>query len=334
MTNVALTRREELKASSTERLARMYEIRYFEDRVRELFAEGLVIGTTHTVQGQEAVSIGIAMAARPTDMVAATYRSHGIALSLGMTPLSAMAEILGRSAGSVGGVGGSMHLCDVSVGLLPTMAIVGAGIPIAAGAGLTAQVRGTDDAAIAIFGDGATNIGAFHEGINLAAIWNLPVVFICENNLYGEYSRIDTTTSVEDIATRAGSFGVPGIIVDGQDVDAVHAAVEDALAHARGGNGPILLEMKTYRFAGHSRADTGPYRPDGELDEWLKRDPIEVYAAKVIEAGDLTPADVEALSQAAKDSIEKTVEQALASPVPPVEAMFRNIYGMSATGAA
>jgi len=325
--NQALARRESLKASSTERLSRMLEIRFFEDRVQELFAEGMVIGTTHTVQGQEAVSIGISMAARPTDMIAATYRSHGIALALGMAPLSAMAEILGRSAGSVGGVGGSMHLCDVSVGLLPTMAIVGAGIPVAAGAALTAQVKGTDDASIAIFGDGASNIGAFHEGINLAAIWNLPVVFICENNLYGEYSRINTTTSVEDIAARAASFGIPGVIVDGQDVDVVHQAVEDALAHARSGAGPILLEMKTYRFAGHSRADTGPYRPEGELDLWLQRDPIEIYAARLIENGDVIEAEVEALRQKATALIEETVEQSLASPVPDVSAMFTNIYG-------
>lgn len=325
--NEALARRERLKASSTERLSRMLEIRYFEDRVRELFAEGMVIGTTHTVQGQEAVSIGISTAARPTDMIAATYRSHGIALALGMTPLVVMAEILGRTAGSVGGVGGSMHLCDVSVGLLPTMAIVGAGIPVAAGAGLTAQVKGTDDAAIAIFGDGASNIGAFHEGINLAAIWKLPVVFICENNLYGEYSPIKTTTAIDDIAGRAASYGIPGVIVDGQDVDVVHKAVDEALAHARSGAGPILLEMKTYRFAGHSRADTGPYRPEGELDRWLERDPIKLYAARLIENGDLTEADVDGLTDQAKAMVEETVEQSLASPVPDVSAMFTNIYG-------
>ena len=325
--NEALARRERLKVSPTERLSRMLEIRYFEDRVRELFAEGMVIGTTHTVQGQEAVSIGISTAARPTDMVAATYRSHGIALALGMTPLVVMAEILGRTAGSVGGVGGSMHLCDVSVGLLPTMAIVGAGIPVAAGAALTSQVRGTDDAAIAIFGDGASNIGAFHEGINLAAIWKLPVVFICENNLYGEYSPIRTTTAIDDIANRAASFGIPGVIVDGQDVDAVHKAVDEALAHARSGEGPTLLEMKTYRFAGHSRADTGPYRPEGELDRWLERDPIKLYAARLIEKGDLTEADIDALTDQAKAIVEETVEQSLASPVPDVSAMFTNIYG-------
>jgi TPP-dependent pyruvate/acetoin dehydrogenase alpha subunit len=324
--NEALARRESLKASPKERLSRMLEIRYFEDRVRELFAEGMVIGTTHTVQGQEAVSIGISMAAQPTDMVAATYRSHGIALALGMSPLSVMAEILGRTAGSVGGVGGSMHLCDISVGLLPTMAIVGAGIPIAAGAALTAQVRGTSDAAIAIFGDGASNIGAFHEGINLAAIWNLPVVFVCENNLYGEYSPISTTTSVEDIAARAASYGIPGVIVDGQDVDVVYGAVNDALTRVRSGAGPILLEMKTYRFAGHSRADTGPYRPEGELDLWLQRDPIDIYANRLIENGTMTQADVDSLREEARLRIEETVQQSLASPVPGVSAMFTNIY--------
>src|SRR5262245_12345199 len=169
----------------------MLEIRRFEDRIKELFAEGLIHGTTHTCQGQEAVSIGIAVAARPTDHVCCTYRGHGTALALGMTLESVLGEITGRAGGTLGGVGGSMHLSERSVGLLPTSAIVGAGIPIAAGAALTAQVMGEEHCAIGVFGDGATNIGAFHEGLNLAAIWQLPAVFICENNTYGEYSRID-----------------------------------------------------------------------------------------------------------------------------------------------
>lgn len=323
----AIERREALKESPTSILERMIEIRIFEDRVKELFAEGLVHGTTHTCQGQEAVSLGIAAAARPTDMVAATYRSHGIALALGLTPLSVMAEIMGRTAGSVGGLGGSMHLCDPSVGLMPTAAIVGAGIPIAAGAALSAQVKGTDDAAIAVFGDGASNIGAFHEGLNLASIWKLPVVFVCENNLYGEYSPIESTTTVEDIADRAASYSMPGHVIDGQDVNEVSGAVSSALERARSGEGPSLLEMKTYRYAGHSRADTGPYRPDGELEQWQQRDPIDIYRDHLLESGDLADkGEAEAMRGRVEESIEAVVDQASASPIPSRAALFANVY--------
>ena len=196
-------RRAAIQADRLERYRRMVEIRIAEERILELFGEGLIPGTTHTSQGQEAVCVAIAAATRPTDTVACTYRGHGLALALGMTQERVMGEILGRQIGCMGGLGGSMHLSDPSVGLLPTFAIVGAGIPIGAGAALTAQVLGTDDVAISVFGDGATNIGAFHEGLNLASIWKLPVVFVCENNQYGEYTRINLTTPVEDIAVRS-----------------------------------------------------------------------------------------------------------------------------------
>ena len=210
-----------LQESRLEQLARMIEIRRVEENVQTLYNDGHIRGSTHLANGQEAVSVGIAVAARVTDIVTCTYRGHGTALALGVTPEGVLGEICGRSIGCIGGVGGSMHLGDMSVGLLPTFAIVGAGVPVATGAALTAWVRGTDDAAIAIFGDGSTNIGAFHEGLNLAGILKLPVVFVCENNLYGEYSRINLTTPVEHLADRAASYGFPGVSVDGQDVDAV-----------------------------------------------------------------------------------------------------------------
>ena len=259
---MALERRERLRTDRLARYESMVEIRTFEDRIQEMFFEGLVHGTTHTCQGQEAVAVGIAAAARPTDMVTCTYRGHGVALALGLTPKTILGEIMGRQMGSVGGVGGSMHLCEMSVGLMPTFAIVGAGIPVAAGAALTAQVRGTDDAAIAVFGDGASNIGAFHEGLNLAAIWKLPVVFVCENNQYGEYSRINLTTPIENLADRAVSYGMPGEVVNGQDVDAVAAAVEQALDRARRGEGshPARVEDLSVRgpFTGrHGAVQTG-----------------------------------------------------------------------------
>lgn len=322
----SLERRRRLQSGRPARYEAMFEIRSFEDRVQEMFFEGTVHGTTHTCQGQEAVAVGVAAAARPDDTVTCTYRGHGVALALGMTPLSIMGEIMGRKLGAIGGVGGSMHLCDTSVGLLPTFAIVGAGIPVAAGAALTAQVRGTDRAAVAVFGDGAANIGAFHEGLNLAAIWKLPAVFVCENNQYGEYSRMELTTPIGDLADRAASYGMPGEIVDGQDVDAVAAAMETALARARAGEGPSLLEMKTYRYAGHSRADKAPYRPEGEFDLWYEKDPINTYRRRLLDEGELTEeraADMEA--GVARRLAEAEAEAAAGEPAG-VEDMFANIY--------
>ena len=255
-----------------------------------------------------------------------TYRGHGHALALGIAPVTVLGEIMGRRVGAVGGVGGSMHLCDTTVGLLPTFAIIGAGIPVAAGAALTAQVRGTDDAAIGIFGDGAANIGAFHEGLNLAAIWKLPVVFVCENNQYGEYTAIHLTTPVENLADRAVSYGIPGRVVNGQDVDEVASVVAQALARARAGEGPTLLEMKTYRYAGHSRADTAPYRPEGELERWYERDPINTYRSRLIEEGELTAEEAEEIEARAARRVEEAEAAATASDPATVGDMFRHIY--------
>jgi acetoin:2,6-dichlorophenolindophenol oxidoreductase subunit alpha len=326
MTRTPLERRRTLQEDRVERFRRMVEIRVFEDRVKDLFAEGIVHGTTHTCQGQEAVAVGIAAAARPTDWITCTYRGHGVALALGLTSESVLAEIMGRVSGSVGGVGGSMHLCEPDVGLLPTFAIIGAGIPVAAGAALTAQVRGTDDAAVAVFGDGASNIGAFHEGINLAAIWKLPVVFVCENNQYGEYSHVTTTTPIEDIADRAVSYGIPGIVIDGQDPDVVRSAVADALDRARAGEGPTLLEAKTYRYAGHSRADTAPYRVPGEFERWYERDPINSYRVRLIDEGLITAETSETLEAEVRNELEELVDRLKQSPFPEPAAMFRNVY--------
>ena len=221
--NEQVQRRLELKSSRLSRLERMMEIRLVEDRIQDLFARGLISGTTHTSQGQEAVSVGLGVATRPTDVVCCTYRGHGVALALGIKPEAVLGEVLGRQIGCMGGLGGSMHLSDPDVGLLPTFAIVGAGTPIAVGAALTFATTQSDGVAVSVFGDGATNIGGFHEGLNLAAVWNLPAIFICENNLYGEYSPIASTTAVTDITTRALSYGMNAEAVDGQDLDAVEA---------------------------------------------------------------------------------------------------------------
>ena len=248
-----------------------------------------------------------------------------MALALGVTREAVLGEIFGRRIGCMGGLGGSMHLSDPSVGLLPTMAIVGAGIPIGVGAALTAQVNGTDDVAVSLFGDGATNIGAFHEGLNLAAIWSLPTVFICENNLYGEYSPIARTTAVTDIARRAASYGIPGHVVDGQDVDELERVLAAAIARAREGGGPTLIEAKTYRYAGHSRSDKAAYRPIGELEAWLKRDPITLLGEKLQTEGLVDESGLQVIWEETRIQLDQTIETALGSPRPTASDMLNNV---------
>jgi pyruvate dehydrogenase E1 component alpha subunit len=319
-------RRTALREDRVAQYERMVEIRVVEDRVKDLFQEGVVRGTTHTAQGQEAVAVGVALATQPTDVVACTYRGHAAALALGVSVDAVLGEIMGRTAGPMRGLGGSMHLSDPAVGLLPTMAIIGAGIPVAAGAALTAQVLGTGAVAVSVFGDGATNIGAFHEGLNLAAIWRLPVVFVCENNLYGEYSRIDLTTPVTDIATRGAAYAMPSHIVDGQDLDTVTAAVSAAVEQARAGSGPSLLEMKTYRYSGHSRSDQALYRLEGELDTWLGRDPLTIFRGRLAEEGLLTAERVRELHREVEQRVDAAVERVKAAPTPALADMFAHVY--------
>jgi len=319
-----VARRLEL-ADRLAQLVRMVEIRAVEARIQALFSEGHVRGSTHLANGQEAVAVGIAREIDPDDIVTCTYRGHGHALALGVTPLAVIGEIAGRVCGCAGGLGGSMHLVEPSVGLLPTFAIIGAGLPVACGAAMAAQARGNDRVAVAIFGDGSANIGAFHESLNFAAIRKLPVVFVCENNLYGEYTRINLTTPVTDIAVRAASYAMPGEIVDGQDVDAVGAAMAQAVARARAGEGPTLLEMKTYRYSGHSRSDPATYRLAGELDLWLQRDPIDLFAAQLVSEkvidGDALPRIV----AEQRDVVEAATQAALASPPPDLSEMLRHV---------
>lgn len=322
--------RERLAGSRLEQLTRMIEIRALEDRIVGLFAAGLVHGTTHTCQGQEAVAVGTAAALRTTDGVACTYRGHGTALALGLTCQQVLGEIMGRPSGAIGGVGGSMHIGSRAAGMLPTCAIVGAGIPIAAGIALSAQVRGTDDVAVAIFGDGATNIGAFHEGLNLAAVWNLPVVFVCENNLYGEYSRLDRTTPIHDLARRAYSYAMAAEVVDGMDLDVVRTAVEGAVGRARSGGGPTLLEMKTYRYAGHSRADQATYRPEGELASWQKRDPVAMMSTRLVAEGLTSRDDLDQLTVRLAAEVDVLIARVSAEPEAGLDRMFRHIWGARA----
>lgn len=307
-------------------LRRMLEIRIAEEEIQKLFLQNLISGTTHLCIGQEACSAGVAWALQPGDTVTCTYRGHGHALALGMSLKALMAEMMGKQSGCCSGKGGSMHMTDAEIGLLGANAIVGAQLPIAVGAALTYQTKGLPHVAITFFGEGATNIGAFHEALNMAAVWKLPVIFCCENNKYGEYSAQHKTTPVEDIAVRAKSYNMPGIVVDGQDVETVHAEMSKALERARSGEGPTLIEFKTYRYRGHSRTDTAPYRAAGELEEWLKRDPIELLKQRMIEAGQLDETEFDEMKAAATTAVYEAIEFAKAEPYPPLEALLTDIY--------
>lgn len=307
-------------------LQRMLETRLAEEKIQELFLANLIRGTTHLAIGQEACAVGTAAALIPGDKMTCTYRGHHHALALGMTLRSMMAEMMGKAAGACKGKGGSMHMTDASIGLLGANAIVGGQIPIAIGAALTAQVKKTGTLSVTFFGEGATNIGAFHEALNMAAVWKLPVLFICENNLYGEYSVWSKTTPIEDIATRAAAYAMPGVIVDGQDTEAVYTVVKSAGDRARAGEGPTLIECKTYRYRGHSRTDTAPYRKPGELDDWLQRDPINILKDRMIADNQLDTVEFDEMRQAAETAVTDAVEWAEAQPFPAVESLYQDVY--------
>jgi pyruvate dehydrogenase E1 component alpha subunit len=257
--------------------------------------------------------------------VTCTYRGHAAALALGVTPEGVLGEICGRVIGCSGGIGGSMHLMDASVGLMPTFAIVGAGLPVAAGVALAAKLKKNDSVALTIFGDGSTNIGAFHETLNMASIFKLPVIFVIENNLYGEYTRINLSTPIEDLADRADSYAMRKEIVDGQDVDAVIKAIQSAVDFARAGNGPSLIEAKTYRYSGHSRSDPATYRTPGELDEWKKRDPLDITANKLIAKGSLSQADLEKMKLDIAARVTKAIETVLESDGPDLSTLMQHV---------
>jgi len=327
-----LKRRKAVQEDVVAQYERMIEIREFEEQINGLFASGSIRGTTHLCLGQEALAVGLASVLRPTDIVSATYRGHGIALALGLSPEAVLGEIMGKTIGCCGGVGGSMHLSNMELGLLPTSAIIGGGMPVAAGAALSFQVRKTDDVAVAVFGDGATNIGAFHETLNLASIWNLPVVFICDNNVYGEYSRINLTTPLEDLHMRADSYKMPHFSLDGMEIAAVQKGITEAVNRARSGGGPTLIEAKTYRFAGHSRADQALYRPEGELEKWQKRDPIKLTEESLVASGALNAEKIAKIKSDMKVTIEKVVATCQASPEPSLASMFQNIFTPAKAG--
>src|SRR5713101_7405720 len=304
----------------------MVELRDFEQRAYELFLENLVRGTSHLALGQEAIAAGYAVAMRPDDYTFCTYRGHGHTLARGASMAAAMAELLGRGNGMLHGKGGSMHLTDVKHGAMGSYAIVGAHLPIAAGAAWSAQVRKSGQVAVCFFGDGTTNIGAFHEALNLAVVWKLPVVFVCENNQYMEYTPIRSVTAVEHpAADRASAYGLEPILVDGNDADEVYGAAVAAIGKARSGGGPSLIEATTYRYSGHSRADPGKYRPAGELEEWMKRDPIALYRARLLELG-TKEAVLRDMEGAVQRAVDEATEAAKESPPSPLDVIERDVW--------
>lgn len=304
----------------------MVEIRLFEERVQELFAEGLIPGTTHLCQGQEAVSVGVIDALGANDKLSVTYRGHGHALALGMPLEAAFAELLGRRTGCCGGVGGSMHLADLSRGLLGSFAIVGASLPVALGAAMTSHLTESGQVAVAFCGDGATNIGTFHETLNMASLWNAPAVFVIENNLYAEYTPLEEATAVKDLFVRATAHDMIGIPVDGQDIFSVHKTASEAVARARRGDGPTLIEAKTYRFKGHSRTDPAQYRAKGELETWLNRDPIGLLGERLVEEGHESDASLQGIREEAQTRIDAAARVAIDSPYPSMEDAARWVY--------
>src|ERR1700691_4241768 len=285
-------------------------LRQFETRAYDLFLENLVKGTSHLSIGQEAIAAGFATAMRKDDWTFATYRGHAHTLARGVPMTPVLAELLGRSNGLMAGKGGSMHLTSVEHGVMGSYAIIGAHLPIACGAAWSAQYRGTDQVAVAFFGDGSVNIGAFHEALNFAAIWKLPVIFFCENNLWMEYTRTTDVTAVANpAADRASAYGLESIIVDGNDADAVFEVTSLAIARARAGEGPSMIEDKTYRHGGHSRADPGKYRPDDELAEWLLKDPIPLYRSRLLEM-DVSEDDLLLLEADVDLEVDRATEEA------------------------
>jgi TPP-dependent pyruvate/acetoin dehydrogenase alpha subunit len=295
---------------------KMLEARYLEQRAYDLFMQNLVKGTSHLALGQEAVAAGFATAMRPDDYTFCTYRGHVHTLLRGASMAGILGELMGRSCGLMRGKGGSMHLTSVEHGAMGSYAIVGAHLPIAAGAAWSAQYRGTQQVSVCFFGDGTTNIGAFHEALNLAVIWKLPVVFVCENNRYMEYTAIHTVTAVEHpAADRASAYGLEPVLIDGNDADVVYHTARRALDIARRGGGPSLIEAETYRHGGHSRADPGKYRPEAEVKEWLDRDPLPRYRARLLGSG-VTEGVLKSMEDEVGGEIDRATEEARQSPPP------------------
>ncbi len=304
----------------------MVLIRRVEERAAELYQQGKIGGFLHLYIGQEAVSTGLVAARQPQDRIITAYRDHGVALNVGMSANVVIAELLGKATGSSKGKGGSMHMADVEKNFWGGHAIVGAHLPIAAGMALGDQYMESDGATICMFGDGATNIGFFHEGVNLSKVWNLPVLWVCENNQYGMGTTIERASAVSEIRQKAVGYGIPNERVDGMDVMAVRQATLKALEHIRNGNGPYFLEIMTYRFRGHSMGDPERYRESAEIKKWQENDPIGIYHAYLIKEKIATTKELDAIDEQVVEEVQAAVQFAESSPDPAPEALFEDVY--------
>ena len=308
-------------------LKKMLEIRFFEEKVFDLYGQNLVPGTIHLYVGEEAVAVGVCSNLRKDDYITSTHRGHGHCIAKGADLKRVMAEILGKRTGYCKGKGGSMHIADFSVGMLGATAVVGAGLPIAVGAGLTAKLKKTDQVVACFFGEGASNQGTFHESLNLASTWDLPVIFVCENNLYAMGTRQSRAMKVTNVADRAAAYGMPGCSVDGNDVLAVYEAARLAVERARSGKGPSLIECKTYRHKGHSRVDPAKYRAKEEVQEWLGKDAVNRLKQKLLDENVFTDEEICGLEKDASARVEESAKFAIDSEYPAPEEALEDVYG-------
>jgi pyruvate dehydrogenase E1 component alpha subunit len=305
---------------------KMVEIRTFESKVTELFAAGKIPGFVHLYIGEEAVAVGACANLKDSDFITSTHRGHGHCIAKGGKMDLMMAELFAKETGYCKGKGGSMHIADVEIGILGANGIVGGGLGIAPGAGLSAKMRGTDQVTVCFFGDGASNQTTFHEGINMASAWKLPVIFICENNQYGISLHQSKHQNITDVADRAAAYGIPGVVVDGNDVMAVYEAVGEAVKRARAGEGPTLIECKTYRWRGHFEGDPQVYRTQEEIKEWQAKDPIPRFEALLADMGVMTAEEAEAIRKEVAAEVEAAIEFAEKSPEPAPEAALEDLY--------
>ena len=304
----------------------MVRIRLFEERVSKEFAAANIPGFVHLYIGEEASATGTCANLKPDDYITSTHRGHGHLIAKGGKTDRMMAELYGKETGYCRGKGGSMHIADTDIGILGANGIVGAGVPLATGAGITAKMRGKGQVSICFLGDGASNRGTFYEAVNLAAVWHLPCVFIIENNGYAEKTSIADTSLLPDLSARAGAFGIPDVTVDGNDVVAVYETVGEAVARARRGEGPTLVETKTYRIHGHFEGDAQEYRTREEVDEWRAKDPIKAFRKRLAETGTMDDAAADAIDDEIAEEIEAAVKFALESPAPAPESTLEDVF--------
>ncbi len=304
----------------------MMTIRRFEERCNALFLQGRIPSTLHLYVGEEAVATGVCSVLRQDDFITSTHRPHGHALAKGVAPRAIMAELFAKATGCCEGKGGSMHVGDIKMGMLPAIAIVGGGAPIAAGLALAAKMRGTGQVAVCFFGEGAANEGAVHEALNMAALWKLPVVFVCENNLYAASTPVASAFAIENVADRAPAYGMPGCIADGNDVLAVRQVAGEAVDRARRGGGPTLMECKTYRQVGHSRSDPRGYRTREEEAEWQARDPILRLRRLLEQEGKIPGEELDGIELQVTAVVDDAVAFAEASPLPAPQDTLKHVY--------